>query len=60
MTLRKFYLIYNEYLDYNGLRKTERWVAYVIGNIVCIVIICNTDRGSDKEIYQMGYITGGV
>lgn len=21
MTLRKFYLIYNEYLDYNGLRK---------------------------------------
>ena len=21
MTLRKFYLIYNEYLDYNGLKK---------------------------------------
>ena len=23
MTLRKFYLIYNEYLDYNGLRKKD-------------------------------------
>lgn len=32
----------------------------VVGNIVCIVIISNTDRDSDKEIYQMGYITGGV
>ena len=42
------------------IKKTERWVVYVIGNIVCIVIICNTDRGSDKEIYQMGYIAGGI
>ena len=47
MTLRKFYLIYNEYLDYNGLRKKDEEL-----NLDTIFTISFTALLNDIEFYR--------